>query len=233
MENLTYNEQTMHKVLNVLVRDGHHTASEAAELISAMQNEGIKFRESHQGDVGAVRGVDLDLEAADLASAVYQAIGAASTCWDSEGVFDDQCAAQIGQQLLDRINSEWLKREEAGAGIRPVPMPVMDAGKNEERRVWAISRAIEAMQQAIDFDQNDILKLAAEFETFAKGTNPDLNDVDATDTFYLMMGMNIEETFGGGDTNDVDIEQFLIDMVDMLAKNGVRIKDGAKLEAQA
>lgn len=43
----------------------------------------------------------------DLESVVYQAIGAASVCWESiEGAFDARRAAQIGEALLDRIRAE-------------------------------------------------------------------------------------------------------------------------------
>ena len=48
-------------------------------------------------------------DGADLESAVYQALGAASTAWDNlegAGVFDSERCKAIGEELLERIRSE-------------------------------------------------------------------------------------------------------------------------------
>jgi hypothetical protein len=44
-----------------------------------------------------------------LKAAVYQALGAASVCWESmngTGIFQDQRAVEIGERLIDFIRQE-------------------------------------------------------------------------------------------------------------------------------
>ena len=38
-----------------------------------------------------------------LRSAIHQALGAASVCWDKDGVFDSTRALEIGEALMDFI----------------------------------------------------------------------------------------------------------------------------------
>jgi hypothetical protein len=47
-----------------------------------------------------------DGEEVDLESAVYQALGAASVCWESleySGVFDSNRAAAVGRALINKV----------------------------------------------------------------------------------------------------------------------------------
>ena len=45
-------------------------------------------------------------DAKTLDEAVFQAIGAASVCWDSEGVFESNQAKAIAEELLEGIREE-------------------------------------------------------------------------------------------------------------------------------
>jgi hypothetical protein len=52
---------------------------------------------------------DLKFDKLTLEEAVYQALGAASVCWENmedAGVFDSDRAKMIGDQLMDRIEQE-------------------------------------------------------------------------------------------------------------------------------
>ena len=51
-------------------------------------------------------------QATNEREAVFQALGAASTCWEhmeGAGIFDDQKAIQIGEELM-----EWMNRPRLG-----------------------------------------------------------------------------------------------------------------------
>lgn len=108
---------------------------------------------------------------------------------------------------------EWIERQE------------------EERRAWAIGRSVEILQHADSWDQSTIIDLAKQIVNYVKGENADLNDVAATDAFYLVVGEMLEEREASDDIQL--IEDFLIKVVDRLAKEGVRLKDGEKLEYPA
>lgn len=50
--------------------------------------------------------VDLKLGEMDLEAAVYTALGAASVCWEDmsrAGIFESERCANIGEQLMERI----------------------------------------------------------------------------------------------------------------------------------
>ena len=109
---------------------------------------------------------------------------------------------------------EWIERQE------------------EERRAWAIGQSVEILQHADSWDQSTIIDLAKQIVNYVKGENADLNDVAATDAFYLIAGEMLEE-FDEVEHSTEEIEDFLIKVVDRLAKEGVRLKDGEKLEYPA
>lgn len=111
---------------------------------------------------------------------------------------------------------EWIERQE------------------EERRAWAVGQSVEILQHADSWDQSTIIDLAKQIVNYVKGENADLNDVAATDAFYLIAGTRLEQ-FMEVVHEDLPeaIEEFFIDLVDELAKNGVRLKDGEKLEYPA
>ena len=55
----------------------------------------------------------LKLEDKDLLTAVGEAVGAASACWDNlehAGVFDSKTAGEVVDQLMDRIEQEISNR---------------------------------------------------------------------------------------------------------------------------
>lgn len=101
--------------------------------------------------------------------------------------------------------------------------------QEEERRAWAIGSAIEILQHADSWDQSTIIDLAKQIVEYVKGENSDLNDVVATDTFYMVVGEMFEERESSDDIQL--LEDFLIKVVDRLAKEGVRLKDGKTLAA--
>lgn len=45
-----------------------------------------------------------------LASVVFQALGAASVCWDEDRVFDSQAAQEIGDRLVAWINNQYRSK---------------------------------------------------------------------------------------------------------------------------
>lgn len=103
--------------------------------------------------------------------------------------------------------------------------------QEEERRAWAVNTAIEHIRTWDEVSHGDVLKLAGEIVTFVKGEEKkDLNDVDAQDTFYAVMAEKIEEHFDEGVMTDAALSEALIDIVDALAKAGVRLKDGERTE---
>lgn len=54
----------------------------------------------------------MEFEGKTLETCVYEALGAASVCWepmDGSGVFQSERAQAIGEQLLERIRSEYTK----------------------------------------------------------------------------------------------------------------------------
>lgn len=51
--------------------------------------------------------------AEDIKAAVYQAIGVGSVCWEDlsgAGVFNDQLAREVGEELLERIEAHVAER---------------------------------------------------------------------------------------------------------------------------
>lgn len=52
-------------------------------------------------------------EGSDLEAAVYMTLGYASRCWDDEGVFQSELAAQAGQALIDYVNERYEERANA------------------------------------------------------------------------------------------------------------------------
>lgn len=59
-----------------------------------------------------------DREPEDLSEAVFQALGAASSCWDNllgAGVFESERARDIGIDLMTYINDNYEKKEAPSA----------------------------------------------------------------------------------------------------------------------
>lgn len=229
MENVKHDHNTINKVMRVLIVNGGHTQSEASELINEFANAGILFRERGEELMTPVD--DMGLANLPMTEAIHLAIGAASMCWipsPGDAVFDDQRAADVALQLKNRVQlfvqetvptvaetdtkaeqpKEWIEQQE------------------QERRAWAVNAAVE-------WNASDIVQTATEIVEFVKAPieNPDLNDVQATDTFYLVMGEKIGDQEDWMATMSVEVSEFLIDCVDALAKEGVRLKDGKRLEA--
>jgi hypothetical protein len=70
------------------------------------------------------RRLDYGFQTLTLEEAVYQALGAASVCWenvDEAGVFDDVQAKAIGEQLMDRIDQELRTPPPK---VKPQKMPI-------------------------------------------------------------------------------------------------------------
>ena len=65
--------------------------------------------------------LNLDLEDKHIEEAVYTALGAASVCWEKmegTGVFQDDRARAIGEQLMSRINNELGRTIDAEPNIQ-------------------------------------------------------------------------------------------------------------------
>lgn len=97
-ERLVVREETLGKVAAVL-RGYGCPPSMVTDILSDMQNEGIVFRERPEE-------AKFDFSDIPLEEAVFQALGAASACWDNlegAGVFESDRAKAIGDALMARI----------------------------------------------------------------------------------------------------------------------------------
>lgn len=104
--------------------------------------------------------------------------------------------------------------------------------QEEERRAWAVSEAVRVAREWPDGGEA-LVPLAEKIVTFVKGSNPDFNDVEAMDEFYLTMNEAIELEFEEGIKTEEQVHEFLVNTVDTLVKRGVRLKDGKRLEEEA
>lgn len=110
-----HSEATLFKVAAGL-RNAGASEDEITNYISAMQRQGVLFRErvpenpapyfvrDEDPEVKSI--VELKLRDKSLEQAVYECIGAASVCWEhmeGSGVFQDDRARDIAEQLLHRI----------------------------------------------------------------------------------------------------------------------------------
>jgi hypothetical protein len=66
-----------------------------------------------------------------LEEAVYQAVGAASACWHDDGVFDEQGASEVAEDLLSVIR-KWMN-DIQNATQSELPMP--ESVKDEDKRL--------------------------------------------------------------------------------------------------
>lgn len=160
---------------------------------------------------------------------VYQAVGAASVCWSDtpHGVFEDGKARNVAEQLLSRIREEIGSEDLECNTLAEQPKEWIER-QQEERRAWAIGEAVRVVREWPDGGET-LIPLAEKIEAFVKkGTDEesDLNDVAATDTFYMVAA----EMFFDGVEMTEEQNEILIALVDKLAKHGVRLKDGAWAE---
>lgn len=97
-----------------------------------------------------------------LSTVVFQALGAASVCWETTenaGVFDDHQAKSIGDSLVDYLNHR----------TRTDPTPVVDKPTVEQEiRTLAIQVAANRCENV-----DELIKFASEIEAYLlNGTVP-------------------------------------------------------------
>lgn len=95
---VTHTEKTLFKVRKVLRQFGC-PESMCTDIVFRMLNEGILFRER-------VEEPKFDFSNLTLEEAVFQALGAASMCWENMeggGIFESDKAKVIGEALMARI----------------------------------------------------------------------------------------------------------------------------------
>lgn len=229
MENLTHNEDTLNKVMRTLISVGHHTQDEATNIISSLQNAGIKFREVRsEEEVGEI--INMGLNDVGITEAVHLSIGAASMAWEEPptAVFDDQRASEIAQQLVKRIKTE----VDAHAGSKDQPTETAEPKEwverqEEERRAWAVSSAIEA-------GAADIIGEADKLVKFVKGDkDEDLHDQEALDAFHVeLASVIVDEVANDGRTVTSEWLSGVTDKAqDAITEAGVRLKNAKSVTA--
>lgn len=224
MENVTHNEDTLKKVYQVLIKDGHHTQSEASDLVGAMQNAGILFREKGPDQVKQV--LELGLEDLPLSEAVGICLGAVSACWEDlahAGTFESTKASEIMNKLMARIEQEMVANAEVKEEVVTAEPKEWIERQDQERRAWAIGSATEVLRMADAWDQNALIALSKQIVDYVKGESGDLHDTEALDAFHVeLTAVLIDEGL------DLDSEEFL-DLTtkaqDAITTAGVRFKN--------